>query len=110
MNTAFRQFVELFNQQKYFEAHEVLEDEWRIEKGIKRNFYQGMIQIAAVMVHMQKGNRKGAEELLLKAAKNLASYEPVYEGISIDELLSDVSLAIKNGRDDFCLTWNPKKN
>ncbi len=63
----YTQYFQLFHQEKFFEAHEVLEALWKETHGAQREFYQGLIQIAAALVHLQKQNRPGAEALFKKA-------------------------------------------
>src|SRR5262249_26444350 len=43
--------VLLFNEQAYFEAHEVWEDLWAESYGPERKFYQGLIQAAVGLCH-----------------------------------------------------------
>ncbi len=92
-----REFVDLFNQQKFFEAHETLELLWRREKGEPRDFYQGLIQIAAVFVHLQKGTPGGGEKILETARGYLEKYRPVYQGLDIDHLLRQTRESFAEG-------------
>lgn len=51
-------FFECFNQQLFFEAHEVLEALWLPQRqGLNGRFYKGLIQLAGAFVHLQKGRR-----------------------------------------------------
>jgi predicted metal-dependent hydrolase len=72
-----------FNAQRFFEAHEVLEELWRETAKPKMNaepttthwqFYKGLIQLAVVFVHLRKNNLPGASALLRRAQENLAPY------------------------------------
>ncbi len=83
------QFFSLFRQEKFFEAHEVLESLWRERQGEEREFYHGLIQLAAALVHYQKGNLKGAKELYRTASGYLERYRPVYQGVSVARVLKD---------------------
>jgi len=48
-------FFQLWNAQKYYEAHDVLEQLWLVEKSAElARFYQGLIQAAGAFVHLQK--------------------------------------------------------
>ena len=71
--------VELFNAGDYFEAHEHWEDVWRSATGSKRSFYQGLIQIAAGGVKLQRGQPRAAEKLLTKGLSRLQAL-PCEEG------------------------------
>ena len=81
------EFVRLFNEKKFFEAHEILEAEWRETSGPLREFYQGLIQIAAAWVHRQKHNPIGAQNLFDKAGRHLAGYERKILGLDWPALL-----------------------
>src|SRR5437868_14288665 len=48
-------FFQLWNAQKYYEAHDVLEQLWLVEKNAQlARFYQALIQAAGAFVHLQK--------------------------------------------------------
>ena len=48
-------YFQLWNVQKYYEAHDVLEQLWLGEKNAElARFYQGLIQAAGAFVHLQK--------------------------------------------------------
>ncbi len=55
--------VLLFNDEAYFEAHEVWEDLWSEASGLERKFYQGLIQAAVGLCHFGNGNLGGAIKL-----------------------------------------------
>lgn len=90
-------FFHLFNQEKFFEAHEVLESLWRETKTEERDFYQALIQIAAAFVHLQKNTPAGAGILYEKAAKLFSKYPEKFCGISISSVLKAVQRKINSG-------------
>ena len=47
-----------FNEQKYYEAHDVLEHLWLKEQGPAHQFFKGLIQLAGAFVHLQKQYRR----------------------------------------------------
>jgi predicted metal-dependent hydrolase len=48
-------FFQLWNAQKYYEAHDVLEQLWLVETNAElARFYQALIQAAGAFVHLQK--------------------------------------------------------
>jgi predicted metal-dependent hydrolase len=89
MDERLREFAALFNEEKFFEAHEVLELEWRKTTGPDREFYQGLIQLAAALVHVQKNNPAGAEDLYAKALKRISQYPPYHCGVDCGKILAD---------------------
>jgi predicted metal-dependent hydrolase len=48
-------YFQLWNARKYYEAHDVLEQLWLVEKNVElARFYQALIQAAGAFVHLQK--------------------------------------------------------
>jgi hypothetical protein len=81
-------FFQCFNQQLFFEAHEVLEELWLPERGGPRDlFYKGLIQLAGAFVHVQKGRRQPALALLGLARQNLGRFPNIYENLDISRVL-----------------------
>ena len=82
---ALRRFVELFNDEQFWESHEVLELPWRENRS---EFYHGLILLASAFVHAQRGNRHGVVAQARKAAAALEAFRPTYLGLDVDELLA----------------------
>ena len=81
-------FFERFNEQRFFEAHEVLEVLWLPSRqATEASFYKGLIQLAGAFVHLQKARPDPATRLLKLARGNLLRYPPVYEGLALAEVL-----------------------
>ncbi|MGD0637960.1 MAG: DUF309 domain-containing protein [Nitrososphaerales archaeon] len=52
--------VSLFNAERFWEAHEVLESLWRVAEGQEKKLLQGLILVCAAFVHLQKGEQSVA--------------------------------------------------
>ena len=64
--------LKLFNSGHYWECHEILEDPWMEYRGmLEQDIYWGIIQGAAVLVHVEKSNIQGAHGLLKKAKEKI---------------------------------------
>ena len=61
----------LFNSGKYYEAHEIWEDLWRLTDGTLKVCYQGLIQAAVGMHHLTNLNELGAVGQFHKSIRNL---------------------------------------
>lgn len=85
----FRRGIDLFNERRFFECHEVLEDLWRPERGPGRLFLQGVIHLAVGFYHHQQQNQAGAVRQLHKGLKKLAGYLPAFEGVDTAQLYRD---------------------
>lgn len=63
--------IHLFNSQKFFEAHEALEEVWLKAEGKEKILLHGLIQIAAAFHHHLRGNPAGFRSLLEKGLGKL---------------------------------------
>ena len=83
----FARGVALFNGVRYWHAHESWETLWRAAQDDERDFYQGLILVAAGLLHLQRRNRRGALNKLSEGVAKLEPYEPAHRGIFVNELL-----------------------
>jgi predicted metal-dependent hydrolase len=72
--------VTLFNQQLFYEAHEVLETQcWQtIPRSPEKLFFQGLIQLCAAFVHWQRNNAYGFHKKLQQANHKLSGVWLLY--------------------------------
>ena len=83
----FREGIALFNGVRYWHAHEAWETLWRAAPHAERPFYQGLIQVAAGLLHLQRRNPRGARNKLAEGLEKLRPYEPTHHGIFVNELV-----------------------
>ncbi len=86
------QYVEglrLFNQEDFFECHDVLEELWSETLGEEKKFIQGLIQAAIALFHFGNENYGGAKKLYLTSTKLLGSYGSEYMGLALQRFLDD---------------------
>ena len=77
---------------RYFEAHEVLEEEWRVAPPRERDFLQGLIHVAVAWYQSERRNPVGCERQLEKARRRLAPYAPAHRGVDVAALLARLDL------------------
>ena len=75
--------VRLWYEQRYFEAHECLEEVWHAAPAEDADLWQGVIQVAVASVHVQRGNPDGAVSLFRRAADRLRGYPQGHRGIDV---------------------------
>jgi predicted metal-dependent hydrolase len=85
--------LQLIREGEYFEAHEELEDEWRVAPAAERDFMQGLVHVAVAWLHAERGNRNGCERQLVKAERRLGGYRPAHRGVDVEAILDDVAAA-----------------
>lgn len=81
---AVREARALFNAERYWESHEVLEGVWRNLKGEDKLYVQGVILVCAALVHHQKGEDEVALGVLERAERQLYVKGSDYLGIDPD--------------------------
>ena len=79
--------VALFNGLRYWHAHEAWETLWRAAEEKDRDFYQGLIMVAAGLLHLQRRNARGARNKLTEGLDKLKKYEPTYRDLVLNELV-----------------------
>jgi uncharacterized protein len=84
----FRRGVALFNGVRYWHAHEAWETLWRAAPDEERDFYQGLIQLAAGLLHLQRRNLRGARNKLREGVVKLKPFQPAHRGIFVNELVN----------------------
>ena len=81
-------YFALFNVQKFYEAHDVLEDLWLQDRqGPDGNFYKGLIQLAGAFVHLQKNRLRPAAALFGLARTNLERYPALHHQLDAADIL-----------------------
>lgn len=81
-------YFDCFNHQLFYEAHDVLEDLWLLDRsGPGGDFYKGLIQLAGAFVHLQKNRLKPAEALFQLAERNIAKYPSSHESLDLGLVL-----------------------
>ncbi len=85
----FRKGIALFNERKFFEAHEVWEELWLVEPEPEKTFLQGLIQLAAACHHHSRGNASGTQSLLAAGLAKLRCFPDDHRGIALAELRAE---------------------
>ena len=85
--------LEQFNRRWYFESHETLEDLWMVTPFPERDFFQGVIQLAAAFVHFVRGEYPGIFKLLDASLDKLRAFTPERFGVDVARLIADAERA-----------------
>ena len=80
----------LFNNRKFFEAHEIWEEAWRDSQMDERHLLQGLIQVAAGFYKLQIGMPTGTVKLLEKSLSHLEDLPGDFYNLNLSGLLSSV--------------------
>lgn len=84
-------YFRCFNEQLFYEAHDVLEELWLGERaGPNHSFYKGLIQLAGAFVHLQKNRLRPSAALFKLTRGNLQKYPSEHEGLNLGTVLNMV--------------------
>lgn len=91
----YNEALKLFNDERFWEVHEVLENVWRRLQGEEKRIVHGIILLAAAMVHAQKERKEVALSLLRRAYEELRPFEINHKGFNIAYIKSKISEMIE---------------
>ena len=76
--------LNLFNEQKWYEAHDAFEDIWNTVEGDQRQVIQGILQVSVSQFHLSKGNLNGATILLGEGLGRIKTRKDINLGIDLE--------------------------
>jgi predicted metal-dependent hydrolase len=86
--SALAEGIALFNDRKFWHAHEAWERDWLVAEGEKKLFLQGLIQLAAAYHHVQRGTYRGGIRLFDAALEKLSRVPAGYAGVDRNEAVT----------------------
>jgi hypothetical protein len=96
---AIRHAIELFNEEKYWGTHEALEAVWKeTPAGQERDLINGIILVAAALVHDQKDEPEICMSIFRRALKKLENSSGTYHGIDVDSMADTVATYLNTGK------------
>lgn len=87
--------VEQFNSGQFYACHDTLEALWIESTESDKNFYQGILQIAVALHHLENRNWRGAVILLGEGSNRLRRYPENYGGIDVGDFFSQAVELLK---------------
>ena len=107
-----REGVELFNRLEFWEAHDSWEKVWLIAEGEEKLFVQGMIQLAAAYLHVERGSPRPAARLFGSGLAKLSSIDASFAGVDCSEVIAaatrHLEWALRKDRGEFRLEEFPR--
>lgn len=83
---AIKKGILYFNDERFWEAHEILEGVWKKSYEGEKDLVQGIILVAAALVHYQKAENTICLSVLDRAFSKLARSTGMYYSINVDDL------------------------
>ena len=76
--------IDLFNNQKWYEAHDAFEEIWNYVDGDERQVIQGILQVSVSQFHLSKGNLNGATILLGEGLGRIKTRTNINIGVDLE--------------------------
>ena len=82
--------ISYFNNERFWECHEALEGAWKKSNGEEKELIQGLILVAAALVHYQKAEDDICLSVLSRALEKLHDKSGQYCRINVDHVKQQV--------------------
>lgn len=92
------QSIYLFNMERYWKSHEVLEGIWKDSYGQTKSILNGIILIDAAYVHLQKGEHDIFFSILIRSIEKFKDAPDYFFNINVNTLLENIDEIINNRR------------
>lgn len=95
--------LQLFNEERYWECHETLEQIWRLEPaGKERDVLQGIILAASAFVHSQKNEDTVCLGMIPRALSKLGSWDSEsYYSFNVSKLKDSLKKEERSGKIEY---------
>ncbi len=95
-DSAIRMAIQYFNDERFWECHEVLEGVWKKTFEGEKDLVQGIILVAAALVHYQKNENNICHSIMKRAMEKLSNAKGMYHGINIDKFQQTIAEIISS--------------
>ena len=93
---ALKKAKQYFNDERYWECHEVLEGVWKKTHEREKDLVQGIILVAAALVHYQKYENDICLSIMNRAMEKFSDASGIYYGIDVNKFQETVGLMISS--------------
>ena len=87
--------LNLFNNHKWYEAHDAFEEIWNSVDGDERQVIQGILQVSVSQFHLSRGNLNGATILLGEGLGRIKSRTKINLGIDLESFCRSLEELLK---------------
>ncbi len=100
--------LNLFNNHKWYEAHDAFEEIWNSVDGDERQVIQGILQVSVSQFHLSKGNLNGATILLGEGLGRIKTRTNINLGIDLESFCQCLEYLLRKLQYKEILTENDK--
>src|SRR3954449_10914849 len=96
MDARLREGIDLFNQGRFFECHEILELFFQETEEANKPFVEGLVQLAAgFRMFVDFGEIKGPVRMIRQALIRFESYQPNFLQVRVKDLIDALDAWVK---------------
>ena len=106
MEESLRAACELFNSQRWYEAHDAFEDIWNGLDGDERQVIQGILQVSVSQFHLGRGNINGAMILLGEGLGRIKTRQRIKIGMDLKSLCQTLEILLHKLHENKPITKN----
>jgi len=85
----------LFNNNKWYEAHDAFEEIWHLVDGDERQVILGILQVSVSQFHLSKGNLNGATILLGEGLGRIKTRTKINLGIDLESFCQCLEVLLR---------------
>jgi len=93
--------LDLFNGERYWESHEILEEIWRATTGVEKEILHALILLAASLVHLQKDEPGVSLSIMKRAHIILSRVQGNYSGIELNAVKATLNQMVTENTPKF---------
>ncbi len=93
---AIKRARQYFNDERYWECHEVLEGVWKNIHDGEKDLVQGIILVAAALVHYEKYENNICLSIMNRAMEKFSNISGMYHEIDVDKFKQTVAMMISS--------------
>ena len=100
--------LDLFNNHKWYEAHDAFEEIWNSVDGDERQVIQGILQVSVSQFHLSKGNLNGATILLGEGLGRIKTRTKINLGLDLESFCLSLEDLLRKLQQKEILNENDK--
>jgi predicted metal-dependent hydrolase len=104
----FERGVILFNGGRFFDCHEVWEVAWQQASGADKIRIQTLIQAAVALLHLERGNLRGAQSVWAKAHAKFQTHQGELLGFKLDGFCAALERLFSAAREGHAMGQFPR--
>jgi hypothetical protein len=91
----------LFNMERFWKSHEVLEQVWKESTGLTKSILNGIILVDAAFVHLQKGESEIYFSILHRSIDKFVNAPDFFYGINLEDFVKQIRVILSTKKETY---------